>query len=1103
MTFLETVAQARALLERNGRVSLGGLKREFGLDDDALAALVDELVDVQQVAAPEGKVLSWMGSASGTSAAAAHSKEALATPDAERRQLTVMFCDLVGSVDLSRRLDAEDLRSVVRSYQEAASEAIGRYAGQVAQYLGDGLLVYFGHPQAHEDDAERAVRAGLEILAALRTLNEALERDHGIRLAVRVGIHTGPVVIGEMGGRGKSEVLALGETPNVAARVQGAAEPDTVVVSAATQRLVAGLFVVENRGAQQLKGIDQPIQLYRVLEAGVGRRRMVGASSHGLTPFVGREDDVQLLTRRWQSVREGEGQLVLVMGEAGIGKSRLIDEFRAHIKGDPHFWIACAGQELFNNTPFHAVIQMLDQGLAWRGDESKEERFVLLERALPAAGLKLDEALPLIAELLDLPLTPKYAAVKFSPEQKRKRLFAALAGWVYSAATIQPLVIAMEDLQWVDPSTTELLQLLAEQSATMPVMLLVAARPEFRVPWPLRAHHAQITLNRLNDRQTREIIAGIAARAGLLADVIEGVVKRTDGVPLFAEELTRLLVDSQRQSGAREIPATLQDSLTARLDRLGAAKNVAQIGSVIGREFSYELLSALSSLPEAELQAALAKLSAAELIYARGLPPDATYQFRHALVQDAAYGALLKSRRRELHARVARTIEEKLPSLAEAQPQVLARHWTDAGETEPAIAAWTKAAKTADARSAFKEAEKAYRQAHVLLATLPETAERDAREIDLLVPLVVVASNNHGWSSTEVAALSARSSALAEKGGNLSQLVLQRFAATVSALQSGDYARARALADQLLDLAEREGSDFSLRCGHEGKILTGHSAAAFAEVGRHYEAWLRVCKRSGYGPFPAETPAVSGIAAHSAWHLGDSRASDGRIAHAIAFGRQSSNPVDLVVALTAKAQLHVMRRQPEAGQEAALEAVAIAEEHDLTAYADAARMHLLWARAQLGDYQESVALMRKGIAALLNNGARLAAGDAMLRLAHVHNSQDSATEALGAVEQFFTDYPDYIILRPNALQLRGELRLKLGQKELAEADFNAAIELAREIGTKPPELRAATSLARLWQAQGKRDQARDLFAPIYAWFTDGFDTLDLIEAKALLDELMT
>jgi class 3 adenylate cyclase/tetratricopeptide (TPR) repeat protein len=1034
-------------------------------------------------------------SRAGTQSSRAPSVAPAGAIDGERRHLTVLFCDLVGSTEIAARIDPEDWHAIGAEYQRSAAEAATRFGGHVAKYLGDGLVVYFGYPKAMEDAAERGVRAGLAMVEAMAKLNQGFAK-HDVKLQIRVGVHTGSVVVAQGGGK---EADMFGDAPNIAARVQSAAAPDTVVMTAAMHDLVSGLFVVEDLGAHALKGIAEPTRLYRVAGAGVSRRRSFEARAR--TPFVGREDDMQLLARRWQSVREGEGQLVLIMGEAGIGKSRLLDEFRTRLRGDPHLWIQCAGEDLHGNTPFHAVAQMLHQGLGWRGDEGKEERFAALERALQTAGLKLDEALPLIAELLGLPLSAKYAAVKLSPEQKRKRLFAALSNWVYWAASIQPLVISIEDMHWVDPSTIELLQVLADQGATLPLMLILTARPEFRAPWPLRAHHAQITLNRLTDRQTREIVASFAARAALLADVIDGVVKRTDGVPLFAEELTRLLLDTQRHSGARDIPATLQDSLTARLDRLGPARDVAQVGSVIGREFSYELLHAVSTLPEAELQSALEKLADADLIYARGLPPEATYQFKHALIQDAAYGALLKSRRRELHARVVQTIETKMPTLAEAQPQILARHWTDAGEAERAIAAWTKAAEAADSRSAFKEAEDAYRQALTLLTTLPETQERDGREIDLIVPLVVVAASNRGWTSTTVTELSGRANALAEKAGSLLQLVLQRFAATVSIWQSGDYARARALADQLLDLAEREGSDFSLRCAHEGQYWTRHTSGDFAGAERHYQAWLRICERAGYGPFPGETTAAFGVAGQLAWHLGRSDDVRERIDRAVAFGRQSAVPTDIVLALNTKAATSMMQRDPESAEAAAVEALAIAEKNDMPTHANTSRIPLAWARAHLGQAEQSVAIMRKIIAEMLGSSARSEAGDALLRLAHVLNVAGAFAEALATVELFLKDYPDHVIIHPNALHLRGELRFKLEEAELAEADFREALELARTIGSKPLELRAATALARLWAAEDKRDEARALLAPIYAWFTDGFDTRDLIEAKAQLEAL--
>jgi len=515
------------------------------------------------------------------SAAKIQSSEEIA---GERRHLTVLFCDLVNSTEIAARLDPEEWRDIAARYQRSAGEAVMRLGGHVAKYLGDGLVVYFGYPQAHEDDAERAVRAGLAIVDAITLLNE----QSAVKLAVRVGIHTGSVVVGQGGGK---EADVFSDAPNIASRVQGVAEPDTVVITAPVHRLVSGLFVVEDRGAHALKGIEFPMQLYRAIQPSVVRRRTHGSAARALTPFVGRDDEMRLLLSRWERACEGEGQLVIVAGEAGIGKSRLIEEFRARIKPDPHLWIECAGEQFFENTPFHAVTQMLNQGLGWRGDESKEERLLQIERSLELSGMKLGETVPLIAEMLNLPVPEKYPPLLLAPDQKRKRLLAALAGWVFGATRTQPLVLVLEDLHWVDPSTLELQHTLVEQAATARLMLLFTARPEFRAPWLMRAHHAQITLNRLSDRQTREMVAGVAARSALAKDIIDTVVKRTDGVPLFAEELTRLILEGDGRSVAREIPATLHDSLTARLDRLGSAKEVAQVAAVIGREILLRVAS--------------------------------------------------------------------------------------------------------------------------------------------------------------------------------------------------------------------------------------------------------------------------------------------------------------------------------------------------------------------------------------------------------------------------------------------------------------------------------------------------------------------------------
>src|SRR6266851_3895272 len=642
---------------------------------------------------------------------AARTTVAEATPTAvsaagERRHLTVLFCDLVGSTALAGQLDPEEWRETVGGYHRAAAEAITRFGGHVAKYLGDGVMAFFGYPEAHDNDAERAARAGLAILDAIAKLNEQSDRQ---KLSARVGIDSGAVVVGA--GAGK-EADVFGDAPNIAARVQSAADPDTVLITDAVHRLVSGLFVVEDRGAQALKGIERPVQLYRVIQpSGVRGRLEAVAASRGLTPFVGREDELRSLANRWERVLDGEGQVALIIGEAGIGKSRLVQRFHEQVKGMPHTWVETAAAPFYQNTPFYPVVAMLHELLAWGGDEPAEEQLAQLESRLTTAGLKPADAIPLIVPLLNLPLTERYPPSSLSPEQQRRRLLATLVEWVLGAARAQPLAIATEDLHWADPSTLELIQLLVEQGATARLLLLYTARPEFHAQWPLRAHHTQINLNRLSARNVREMITQVAAHKPLTSETVDAVIERTSGVPLFVEELTRSVLEGGARLSGREIPVTLHDSLMARLDRLGPAKEVAQVGAVIGSEFSYELLHAVHPMAEEKFLGALRKLVDAELQYVRGIAPDATYRFKHALIRDAAYEALLKSRRKELHRQVARTIDGEFPALKEAHPEVLARHWSEVGETEPAIAEWSRAGKAAEARSAFNEAQECYQQA--------------------------------------------------------------------------------------------------------------------------------------------------------------------------------------------------------------------------------------------------------------------------------------------------------------------------------------------------------------------------------------------------------
>jgi class 3 adenylate cyclase/tetratricopeptide (TPR) repeat protein len=1023
----------------------------------------------------------------------------IASTDGERRHLTVLFSDLVDSTEIATHLDAEDWREIAAQYQRTAATAVTRFGGHVAKYLGDGLMVYFGWPEAQEDDAERAVRAGLAIVEDVDRLNERLAAEHRVKLSVRVAIHAGSVV---MGHGGSAETDVFGDVPNVASRVQSAAEPDSVLITPAVHELVSGLFVVEDCGAHQLKGIERPLQLYRAIRHTVARRRTRNAAVHAPTPFVGREDEMGLLLGCWERAREGLGQLVLVVGEPGIGKSRLVEEFQVRIKDEPHLWVECAGEKFFQSTPFHAVTQILNQGLAWRGDESLGERVDQLERRLGLAGLKLTEAVPLIVELLTLPIPEKYPALTSAPDQRRKRLLANLAAWVLNTARVQPGVVAIEDLHWVDPSTLELTQILVEQAATAPLLLLYTTRPEFRAPWPTRTHHTQITLNRLNRRHTREMVATVVARAALGQDLIDTLVDRTDGVPLFAEELTRLILEGDGRSVAHEIPATLQDSLRARLDRLGPAKEIAHVAAVIGREFSYELLRGVAPTSEVELRSALQKLVDAELIYARGIAPEATYQFKHALIQDAAYEALLKTRRRQLHHRVAEIITEKFPALAESQPELLARHWTEASEAEPAISAWRKAATAADARHAFKEAEEGYRQARAVLKTLPESSERDARELDLSSVLVQVLQVTRGYTAPETIEEVRHTRALAEKNGNLTQLVMQGFGTWAAANTSADFPRAAALADQILDLAQREGSPSCLAFAHQARLQARFYGGELLAAEEHFARFSSCVEAaSGFRQLPAAIVISMGYASLRAWMLGRADLARERMAQAVSFARDTKNPYDLAFGLFFESWLYRWLREPQRVEAAAGQVLAISEKNGFPYCIHLVRHCMGWALAELGKTGEGISLIRQGLVGMADVGARVSITGLLSCLAEAQSLDRRNDEALSTIEDTFQANPHELPYRPHMLVFRGILRLKLCQYEPAEVDFREAIMVAEKMGAKPFELRATTSLARLLRDTGRRDEARTMLSNIYNWFTEGFDTADLKDAKALLIDL--
>jgi class 3 adenylate cyclase/tetratricopeptide (TPR) repeat protein len=1054
-------------------------------------------------------------------AGAHESTRILTSAVGERRHMTVLFCDLVGSTEIAAQLDPEEWREMVAAYHRAAGEVITRHGGHVAKYLGDGVMAFFGYPEAHDNDAERAARAGLAILDAIAKLDDQIQRpstahlpimaSRGVpsgngggetraQLAARVGIDSGAVVVGT--GASK-EMDVFGEAPNMAARVQMVATPGTVLITADTHRLVSGLFVVEEREAQELKGVSKAVVLYRVVRP-TGVRGRLGAA-RGLTPFVGRDEELRILLSRWERVRQGDGQAALVIGEAGIGKSRLVAEFHDRIRDTPHVWMESGGQQFFENTSFYAITEMLSQWLELQGGANAAEKLQRLERALAAAGLKVAEAGPLLANLLQLP-AEGYPALNLTPDEQRRRLLATLTEWALGAACVQPLVMVVEDLHWLDPSTLELQQLLAEQGATVPLMLLYTARPEFHTPWPMRSHHTQITLNRLSARIAREMVALVAARSALASESVDVVIERTGGVPLFVEELTRAVLESGTSKlTQREIPVTLRDSLMARLDRLGPAKEVIQVGAVIGNEFSYELLRTVYPMAEEDLQKALHSLTHSELLYVRGIPPEAIYLFKHALLRDAAYDALLKSRRKELHGRIAQSIVERFAELAEVHPEILARHWTEAGETEAALAQWVRAGKAAEARSAFKEALDIYEQSLRLVSLLVPSPERDTRELRLRQSIVAMLNVTKGYAAPATVAAVENTVALAEKAGNIAQLLPLLMSRGPALVVSGDLAGASAIADRLLKLAIREGDQSSIAYGHAVHMVALHCLGDLKGAEEHFTAWSKLFAESGgmqsaLGTalnLAVNTLAFGGL---NAWLQGRADVARERRHQMLALA-ETGGAFEAANSKYCAALLDIYLRSYEEAQTLAAEALELAEKHQLPNSAARSRCQLGLARAFLGHAPAGVAMIQQGVSSLREIGTKMGLSAAISGLAEAQRLAGEAAEALESVEQALQVLPEELSHRPETLRLRGELHLKQGSADLAENDFRESIQLAYTMGAKAWELRTALSLARLLVSQRRLEEARAMMAEVYGRFTEGFDTPDLEDAKAMLERL--
>ncbi len=1043
------------------------------------------------------------------------------TSEAERRQLTVMFCDLVGSTALAEQLDPEDFREVIRAYQTACAGVIQRFGGHIAQYLGDGLLVYFGYPHAHDDDARRAIQSGLAIVSVLYDLNAKLHAEKGVRVAIRVGIHTGPVVVGEIGGEVRREQLALGETPNLAARLQGLAEPGTVVISAKTQRLVQGLFVCSDIGVHSVKGVSAPVQIYQVLRASEAHSRLEIAGAH-VTPLVGREQEVSLLLHRWEQVRDGLGQVVLVSGEAGIGKSRLVGVLKDRVAHEPHVRWECRCSPYYQDSALYPIIDLIHRVLEFRREESAEDKFRKIELGLTRYGLADRDNLILWAALLSVPLPDRDSLLSLSPERQRQKTLEAVVRLLLALAAHDPVLFIVEDVHWIDPSTLELLQLIVDQVPTAPVLMLLTFRPDFQPLWSHRAHITAVTVGRFTRKQTEVMVDQVTQGKALPAEVLQQVVARTDGVPLFVEELTKMVLESGllREQGDRyeltgplpplAIPTTLQDSLMARLDRLATVKALAQLGATLGRTFSYELLRAVSVVDEATLQHALERLREAELLYQRGVAPQATYVFKHALIQEAAYQSLLKSTRQQYHQRIAEVLQEQFPEVRDVQPELLAHHYTEAGLQEQAVAYWQKAGKRAGERSANLEAIAHLTRGLKLLKGLPESRERLQHELNFQLGLGPVLMAAKGYAAPEVEETYSRARDLCRQIGDAAPLFLVLFGLYAFYLVRPDLRASREAANEALTLAERQGDPGLLLEGHIMVGVNFFFKGDFTAARPHLERALAL-----YDPEPHRShallyvhhPAVNAgnILAQDLWCLGYADSALARIREQLTLARELAHPYSLTYTLTFAAWIHHYRREAAATRDLAEAALKLAAEHDVAFFVGHATVLRGWALAHEGHGREAIADIQRGVRAYRATGAELERPYWLLLLAEALANDDDIAAAADAVAEALEQAKETEahFCEAELYRIKGDLLVARSPENEAEAEacLHRAIEVARGQSAKSLELRASLSLSRLCQRQGKREEARRVLGDVYGWFTEGFDTPDLRDAKALLDDL--
>ena len=1102
-------------LEQLGMSEYAQRFAENGIDVSVLRQLTDQ--DLEKVGVLLGhrrKMLAAIAELGGTAAAAPERKP---QDIAERRQVTVMFSDLVGSTELAARMDPEDLREVISAYQKCVAETVRRFDGFVAKYMGDGVLVYFGYPQAHEDDAERAVRAGLELVEATSKLTTAA----GVPLPVRVGIATGLVVVGDLIGVGATQEQAIvGETPNIAARLQALAEPGAVVIAGSTRRLLGNLFELEDLGAKGLKGITGPVRTWAALRVASVEGRFEAMHASGLTALVGREEELEILLRRWSKAKTGEGQVVLLSGEAGIGKSRLTAALLERLATEPHTHLRYFCSPQHTDSAFYPIISQMQRAAGFAHDDTAQAKRDKLDAVL-AQSLTSRQDAALFAEMLSLPNDGRYLTLELAPQRRRQKTLEAITAQMEALSQSNPVLMIFEDVHWIDPTSLETLGRAVDRIRTLGVMLIVTYRPEFEPPWIGRPYVTAITINRLGEREIAAMIDGVTGNKALPANVRQDIIDRTDGIPLFVEEMTKAVLEAESEGDARQtaaaipssalaVPASLHASLMARLDRLGSAKAIAQIGAVIGREFSHSLLAAVARNSQGELETDLERLITAGLLFRQGVPPHATYLFKHALVQDAAYGTLLRSSRQQLHGRIASTLEEEFSEIVEVQPELLARHCTEAGLDEQAIKYWRTAGEKAVRRASNREAIGHFRRALALNEKQAPDVGRSLTELAILSQLGPALMSVHGWTAPEVGVAFERAEHLARELESSIDLAPPLAGLWLFHTARGQFSRAEEITKELFNVAHTlHDPDVLLQAHHCAwpilwfrGALTDAKAHADAGIGLYDE--VRHARHRFL--YLGHDPAVCALSIKSVlqWLLGHPTQGIQSERDAIDLARRLRHVPSLAHALWFVCQAQVARSDAVAVVNTANELLTLSEEHGLPQTRAAALAYLGWAIGQTEDVNRGIRRLEEGLAMYNRLGARVNLCLMICLLAETYfmaGQYEKGMEQANLAIATSSEIGDRWCL-PRIHTIRARLIQTLRKVDEAEASLQRALDIAAAQSAKGAQLHAANSLARLWRDQGKRNEARDLLAPVYGWFTEGFDTPDLKDAKALLDELV-